>query len=127
MKVIIADDSRLVRGIVERTVASVGFEVLQAGNGKDALNILETDYRDVEIVLLDWNMPVLNGIDVIKNMRRDDRFKKIPVLMVSTESEENRIREALDAGAQGYLTKPFTPDQLKDAIRQVLDKKSKTP
>lgn len=123
MKVLIADDSRLVRGIVERAVVSDGFEALQAGNGKDAMNILETDYRDVRIVLLDWNMPVLNGIDVIRNMRRDDRFKKIPVLMVSTESEENRIQEAVNAGAQGYLTKPFTPDQLKDAIHHVLDKK----
>lgn len=122
MKVIIADDSRLVRGIVEKTVASAGFEALPAGNGRDALNILETDYKDVRIVLLDWNMPVLNGIDVIKNMRRDDRFKEIPVLMVSTESEESRIQEAIDAGAQGYLTKPFTPEQLKDAIRHVLDK-----
>ncbi|MRR17189.1 MAG: response regulator [Deltaproteobacteria bacterium] len=123
MKVLIADDSRLVRGIVERAVVSDGFEALQAANGKDALNILETAYQDVRIVLLDWNMPVLNGIDVIKNMRRDDRFNKIPVLMVSTESEEKRIQEAVTAGAQGYLTKPFTPDQLKNAIHQVLDKK----
>jgi two-component system chemotaxis response regulator CheY len=123
MKVLIADDSRLVRGIVERAVVSDGFEALQAINGQDAMNILETDYRDVGIVLLDWNMPVLNGIDVIRKMRSDDRFKKIPVLMVSTESEDNRIKEAVNAGAQGYLTKPFTPDQLKDAIHHVLDKK----
>lgn len=123
MKVLIADDSRLVRGIVERAVVSDGFEALQAINGQDAMNILESDYRNVGIVLLDWNMPVMNGIDVIRNMRSDDRFKKIPVLMVSTESEENRIQEAVKAGAQGYLTKPFTPDQLKDAIHHVLNKK----
>lgn len=123
MKVIVADDSRLVRGIVERTVVSMGFEALLAVNGKEALNILEAGDKDVRLMLLDWNMPLLNGIDVIKSMRRDDRFKNIAVLMVSTESEDDRIKEAISAGAQGYLTKPFTPDQLKDAIRQVLKTK----
>ena len=123
MKVIVADDSRLVRGIVERTVVSMGFEALLAVNGKEALNILEAGDKDVKLMLLDWNMPLLNGIDVIKSMRRDDRFKNIAVLMVSTESEDDRIKEAISAGAQGYLTKPFTPDQLIDAIRQVLKTK----
>jgi len=122
MKVIAADDSRLVRGIVEKTVVSIGFEAILAQNGKEALNILESDSRDIDLVLLDWNMPVLNGIDVIRAMRRDDRLKEIPVLMVSTESEDDRIREAMSAGAQGYLTKPFTADQLIDAIRRVLEK-----
>jgi two-component system, chemotaxis family, chemotaxis protein CheY len=122
MKLIIADDSRLVRGIVEKAVASIGFKAVHAANGKEALNILEADNKDINLVLLDWNMPVLNGIDVIKNMRGDDRFKKIPVLMVSTESEDGRIQEAISAGAQGYLTKPFTQDQLINAIHHVLGK-----
>lgn len=123
MKVIVADDSRLVRGIVERTVVSMGFEALLAVNGKEALNILEAGDKDVNLMLLDWNMPLLNGIDVIRSMRKNDRFNNIAVLMVSTESEEDRIKEAISAGAQGYLTKPFTPDQLIDAIRQVLKTK----
>lgn len=123
MKLIVADDSRLVRGIVERAVASIGFEAVPAVNGKEALNILEADDENINLVLLDWNMPVMNGIDVIKCMRGDDRFKKIPVLMVSTESEDDRIEEAISAGAQRYLTKPFTADQLIDAIHQVLGKK----
>lgn len=121
MKLIAADDSRLVRGIVEKAVVSIGFEAILAQNGREALNILESDSRDIDLVLLDWNMPVLNGIDVIRAMRRDDRLKKIPVLMVSTESEDDRIQEAMSAGAQGYLTKPFTADQLIDAIRRVLE------
>jgi two-component system, chemotaxis family, chemotaxis protein CheY len=123
MKLIVADDSRLVRGIIEKAVASIGFEALHASNGKEALNIMEANDQDINIVLLDWNMPVLNGIDVIKSMRGDDRFRKIPVLMVSTESEDDRIQEAISAGAQGYLTKPFTADQLIDAIHHVLKKK----
>jgi len=120
MKVIVADDSRLIRGIIEKTAASIGFEAVQAGNGEEALNILEADGREINLVLLDWNMPILSGIDVIKKMRGDDRFKMIPVLMISTESEDDRIKEAINAGAQGYLTKPFTTDKLLDAIRHVL-------
>ncbi|OPY85405.1 MAG: hypothetical protein A4E72_01967 [Syntrophus sp. PtaU1.Bin208] len=121
MKAIVADDSRLIRGIIEKTAASIGFEAVQAGNGQEAMNILETDASEIRLVLLDWNMPILSGLDVIKKMRRDDRFKKIPVLMISTESEEDRIQEALRAGAQGYLTKPFTAEKLLDAIHSVLD------
>lgn len=123
MKLIAADDSRLVRGIIEKTVASIGYEAIHAANGKEALNILEIDGQDIKLVLLDWNMPVLNGIDVIKNMRGDDRFKNIPVLMVSTESEDAKIQEAINAGAQGYLAKPFTPEQLIEAIHHVLENK----
>ena len=120
MKLIVADDSRLIRGIIEKTVASIGFEAAQASNGKEALDILEADGKDINIVLLDWNMPIMSGIDVIKSMRRDDRFKKIPVLMISTESEDDRIKEVINAGAQGYLTKPFTGDKLIEAIKNIL-------
>jgi two-component system, chemotaxis family, chemotaxis protein CheY len=123
MKLIVADDSRLVRNLIEKAVASIGFDAIQASNGKDVLNVLEANDQDIHLVLLDWNMPVLNGIDVIKSMRSDDRFKNIPVLMVSTESEEDRIQAVISAGAQGYLTKPFTADQLIDAVHRVLRKK----
>ncbi|SEM66064.1 two-component system, chemotaxis family, response regulator CheY [Syntrophus gentianae] len=121
MKAIVADDSRLIRGIIEKTTALIGFEAVQAGNGQEAMNILEANASEIHLVLLDWNMPILSGLDVIKKMRRDDRFKKIPVLMISTESEDDRIQEALSAGAQGYLTKPFTAEKLLDAIHSVLD------
>lgn len=121
MKLIVADDSRLIRGIIDKTVTSMGFEAIQVDNGRDALNLLNTEGKDINMVLLDWNMPFLNGIDVLKSMRGDDRFKHIPVLMISTESEDDRIKEALTVGAQGYLTKPFTSEKLIEAIHTVLD------
>ena len=124
MKLIVADDSRLIRGIIEKTATAIGFEVLQAANGEDALNHLEAaGGKEINLVLLDWNMPMMNGIDVLKNMRADDRFREIPVLMVSTESEDDKIKEAIDAGAHGYLTKPFNAEKLTDAIHQVLGKR----
>jgi len=122
MKLIVADDSRLIRGIIDKAVTSIGFEAVQACNGQEALDILEACGQEIEIVLLDWNMPLLNGIEVVKFMRQDDRFENIPVLMISTESEDKRIMEALHSGAQGYLTKPFTPEKLIDAIHLVLQK-----
>lgn len=123
MKMIVADDSRLIRGIIEKTATAIGFQVFQAANGKEALDLLETNGEYISLVLLDWNMPMMNGIDVLRNMRANDRFKKIPVLMVSTESEEDKIKEAIDAGASGYLAKPFKPDKLTNAIHQVLMQK----
>ncbi|MBN1381913.1 MAG: response regulator [Deltaproteobacteria bacterium] len=121
MKLIVADDSRLIRGIIDKAVASIGFKAIQADNGKEALSLLNANKKDVSLVLLDWNMPFLNGIDVLKNMRSDERLKDIPVLMISTESEDNRIKEALNIGAQGYLTKPFTPEKLIEAIELILN------
>lgn len=121
MRMIVADDSRLIRGIIEKTATAIGFEVLQAANGEDALNHLEAGGgKEINLVLLDWNMPMMSGIDVLRNMRADDRFKEIPVLMVSTESEDDKIKEAIDAGAHGYLTKPFNAEKLTAAIHQVL-------
>ncbi len=122
MKIIIADDSRMVRGIVEKIVGSIGFDAIHAANGMDAVDILRAQSRDIALVLLDWNMPVLNGMDVIRIMRDEASLRNIPVLMVSTESETKRIQEALNAGAQGYVTKPFTSEQLIEAIRNVLSK-----
>ncbi|HEU19249.1 MAG TPA: response regulator [Deltaproteobacteria bacterium] len=121
MKLLVADDSRLIRGIIDKSVTSMGFEAIQVENGKDAWNLLNTKGEDINMVLLDWNMPFLNGIDVLRNMRSDDRFNHIPVLMISTESEDDRIREALTIGAQGYLPKPFTSEKLIGAIHTVLD------
>lgn len=125
MKVIVADDSRLIRGIIEKAVGSIGFQAIQAVNGQEALNLLEANEKDVDLVLLDWNMPIMSGFEVLKMMQRDARFKEIPVIMISTESEDHRINEAIKAGAQSYLTKPFTAERLTETIRVVFEKLKK--
>jgi two-component system, chemotaxis family, chemotaxis protein CheY len=124
MKLIVADDSRLIRGIIDKAATSIGFEVIHAVNGKEALDLLAANGQDINLVLLDWNMPILNGIDALRDMRGNDRFKDIPVLMISTESEDDKIKEAVDAGAHGYLAKPFTANMLTHAIQQVLGQKA---
>jgi two-component system chemotaxis response regulator CheY len=122
MKVIVADDSRVVRSIIDKTVRSIGCEAIHASNGQEVLDLLEVRGKEIEFILLDWNMPVMNGIDVLKSMQDDGHYQTIPVVMISTESEDDKIMQALNAGAQGYLAKPFTPDKLISTIHHVLDK-----
>jgi two-component system chemotaxis response regulator CheY len=124
MKVIIADDSRMIRNIIDKTISTIGCEAIHATNGREVLDLLGTRSEDVELILLDWNMPVLNGLDVLKSMQNNGQYRKIPVLMISTESEEDRIAQIMNAGAWGYLSKPFTPERLINTIRHTLEKKN---
>jgi len=120
MKIIVADDSAVIRKIIEKSVDSLGYETLHAGNGQMVLEHLEKSSDEVALVILDWNMPVINGFDVLKSMKNDSRFGNIPVLMVSTESEEAKIGQVSEAGADGYLSKPFKPEELIEAIQNTL-------
>lgn len=124
MKVIVADDSRMIRNIIDKTISTIGCEAIHATNGREVLDLLGTRSEEVEMILLDWNMPVLNGLDVLKSMQNNGHYRNIPVLMISTESEEERIAQIMNAGAWGYLSKPFTPERLITTIRHTLEKKN---
>lgn len=124
MKIVIADDSRVMRNIIERVVRPLGYETLHAGNGQEALELLEAHGEGIGLILLDWNMPVMNGLEVLKSIREDEAYQNTPVLMVSTESEGEKTMQAFDAGAQGYLTKPFTSQDLTTMIQETLKKVS---
>jgi two-component system chemotaxis response regulator CheY len=124
MKVIVADDSRMIRNIIDKTISTIGCEAIHATNGREVLDLLGTRSEEVEMILLDWNMPVLNGLDVLKSMQNNGQYRNIPVLMISTESEEERIAQIMNAGAWGYLSKPFTPERLITTIRHTLEKKN---
>lgn len=123
MKVIVADDSRMIRNIIDKTISSIGCEAIHATNGKEVLDLLGTKGDEIDLILLDWNMPVLNGIDVLKSMQNNGHYRNIPVLMISTESEEEKITQVINAGAWGYLPKPFTPEKLINTIRHMAEKK----
>ncbi len=122
MKVVIVDDSRVIRTIIEKAVTSIGYETLQAGNGKEALDLLEDNAEKVDLVILDWNMPVLNGWEALKAIKKNKTYEHICILMVSTESEDEKINQAFEGGAHGYLTKPFTPEELIEKIQITLEK-----
>lgn len=120
MKVIVADDSRVMRNIIDRAIKPIGLETIHAGNGQDVLDSLETYGQDIGLILLDWNMPVMNGLEVLESMQRSDLYQDIPVLMVSTEAEREKMDKAFKAGARGYLSKPFTPEKLVNLIRSTI-------
>lgn len=121
MDVIIADDSMVVRSIVARAITPLGYRPLPAVNGKAAIEILEKSGNGVGLILMDWNMPVLDGIQALSEIKADRRFSSIPVIMLTSESDDNKVKQAFVSGAAAYVKKPFTPDELVQTIRGVLN------
>ena len=118
VRALAVDDSRLVRRLVSEILESFGFQVRAVGNGEEALVALLEDGA-FDLVVLDWNMPVMDGYTFLTRMRKLDRFKGIPVIMLSARNEMSAVRAALEAGANEYLMKPFTPDLLQEKIEMV--------
>ncbi len=109
MKAIIIDDSKTMRMMLGKILAEVGFEYIQAENGQDALDKLKTT-GPLDLALVDWNMPVMNGLEFIKALRLTPGFKDMWVMMVTTETEMDNMVKAMVAGANEYVMKPFTKD-----------------
>ncbi len=120
MKILLVDDSSTMRRIQMNTLKSLGYEeVVQAEDGQDALNKLKEN-PDVRLVLLDWNMPNMNGIDCLKAIKANPTTKAVPVMMVTSEAEKSKIIEAIQNGASNYLVKPFEAEALKEKISGIL-------
>jgi two-component system chemotaxis response regulator CheY len=111
MRALVIDDSRAMRAIIRKTLTEVGIEVVEAGDGREGLELLR-QAPDTELVLIDWNMPVMNGIDFVKAVRSDRTFDPVRIMMVTTETGQDQLIRALEAGANEYLMKPFTKDVL---------------
>jgi two-component system chemotaxis response regulator CheY len=125
IRALIIDDSSVMRKIVERSLRQAGIElerVVEAGNGAEALGALENEA--VDLILCDINMPVMDGLEFVRQLGTVEKAKGVPVVMITTEGSESHVVEALSAGARGYIRKPFTPDQVKEHVLPVLGKKS---
>jgi two-component system chemotaxis response regulator CheY len=116
--VLIVDDSRAMRTILGRIVAGLGFEVSQAGDGKQALVQLAAG-PPPELVLVDWNMPEMNGYELICALRANPGYASIKIIMVTTETEVEHVSKALEAGANEYVMKPFTQEAMLEKLRLV--------
>ncbi|MGC9293127.1 MAG: response regulator [Acidobacteriaceae bacterium] len=117
IRALIVDDSSVMRKIVERTLRLSGMElaaVTEAGNGEEALAVLRKGPMD--LVLCDINMPVMDGLQMLQQMQKEDLAQQTPVVMITTEGSESHVRSALLYGAQGYIRKPFTPEQIKERV-----------
>ncbi len=119
LKILAVDDSPTMRRIIINTLKRAGFsDVLEASDGKDALAKMKVE--KVNFVITDWNMPEMDGLSFVTTLRSMSEYKSLPILMVTTRSVKDDIMEALKAGVNNYIVKPFTPETLKDKIEQVL-------
>jgi two-component system chemotaxis response regulator CheY len=119
MRFLIVDDSSTMRRIIINTLHKLGHQdVAEAGNGKEGLDRLSAG--PVDVIITDWNMPEMSGIDFIRTVRSMPEIKDTPVLMVTTNAAKDDIVEALKAGVNSYVVKPFTPDTMKEKIEAVL-------
>ncbi len=115
MLALVVDDSRAMRKILGRILERLGFEVVEAGNGQEALEVLGTG-QVPELALVDWNMPVMDGLQFVTEVRARSELRQVTLMMVTTESEHGQIVRALAAGAHEYVIKPFTPDGIVDKL-----------
>jgi two-component system chemotaxis response regulator CheY len=120
IRTLIVDDSSVMRKIVERSLRQAGLDlsVLEAGNGADALGLLDGNL--VDLILSDINMPVMDGLEFVRQLQTMEKLRGIPVVMITTEGSESNVVQALSLGAKGYIRKPFTPDQVKEHVLPVL-------
>ena len=120
MQILLVDDSRTIRNIQKNTLKTLGHtDVLEAADGLEALVCLGEN-KDVELVLVDWNMPNMDGLTLITKVRETN--KTLPMIMVTTEAEKSRVLQAVKAGVNNYVVKPFTADTLSEKIGQTMAK-----
>jgi two-component system chemotaxis response regulator CheY len=115
MQALVVDDSRAMRSILARLMTGLGFDVTQAGDGAEGLAALDAGLRP-EVALVDWNMPVMDGLTFVKSVRARDELRDISLMMVTTESEQGQIVRALAAGAHEYVIKPFSDEDIAEKL-----------
>ncbi len=120
MKVMSVDDSKAMRDLVHNVIDLLGFDFLEASDGAEALRLLEGQQGKVDLILMDINMPVMDGMATLKVLKSDPRYREIPVTMVTMETEKDSIVEAIAGGARNYVMKPFTQEELVGKIMESL-------
>lgn len=115
---LVVDDSLSMRKIVSRTLQGAGFEVVEAANGKEALDALAA--RTVNVVITDYNMPVMDGIEFMRGVRETEKDKFTPVIFLTTEIEDAKRDEARAAGATAWIAKPFSPEKILEVVNKVV-------
>jgi two-component system chemotaxis response regulator CheY len=118
-KALVVDDSKTIRMILRRMLKEVGFEVCEAANGKEALAVMDGEQDLVTLVLADWNMPEMNGLELLKRLRQRPELSSLKVVMVTTEAETGHMNSAMEAGANEYVMKPFTKDILLEKLARI--------
>ena len=119
-KALVVDDSKAIRQIEKKYLEEMGFEVIEAEHGEEALRILEEN-PDIKLIILDWHMPVMNGYEFLKKVRSNPKWNDIKIMMVTTENQQKSVIDAIIAGANEYLMKPFDKEMLETKIRYLME------
>lgn len=120
MKLLVVDDSSTMRRIIKNTLVRLGYQdILEGENGLEGWSALNSN-PDVGMLITDWNMPEMNGLELVKKVRADSRFSDLPIIMVTTEGGKAEVITALKAGVNNYIVKPFTPQVLKEKLAAVM-------
>ena len=117
-KILTVDDSRTMREMLRHTLVGAGFEVVTAEDGADGIEKLRESQPDV--VITDINMPVMDGFEFIENVRKNEEYNRVPILVLTTESAPEKKQRAQSAGATGWIVKPFDPEKLTRAVNRVM-------
>lgn len=118
MRVLTVDDSRTILAMLHHTLSNAGFEVLQAEDGRQGLDVLRDE--NVDLVITDINMPVMDGIEFIRNVRTSGRHNSLPILILTTETSQDKRDQGRAAGGTGWIAKPFDPEKLISVIHRVV-------
>lgn len=118
LRVLTVDDSRTILAMLHHTLSNAGFEVLQAEDGQQGLDVLKT--QDVDVVITDINMPVMDGIEFIRNVRASGQYQSLPILILTTETSQDKRDQGKAAGGTGWIVKPFDPEKLISVIHRVV-------
>lgn len=119
--VLIVDDSGSMRAVIKKVIGLSGFQMdhcLEAENGKQALELLAESW--VDVIVSDINMPEMNGLELLDQLRQNETLKEIPVIMITTEGSDDRMKEAFTRGAKGFIKKPFLPEEIKKVLYEVI-------
>jgi len=120
LKLLVVDDSSTMRRIIKNTLQRLGFDdVLEAEHGVEAWQIMERT-PDINVLITDWNMPEMNGLELVRKVRAEKKYEGMPIIMVTTEGGKAEVITALKAGVNNYIVKPFTPQVLKEKLEDVL-------
>ena len=118
LRVLTVDDSRTILAMLHHTLSNAGFEVLQAEDGQQGLDVLKS--QDVDVVITDINMPVMDGIEFIRNVRASGQYQSLPILILTTETSQDKRDQGKAAGGTGWIVKPFDPEKLISVIHRVV-------
>ena len=118
MKILITDDSATMRRIIIKNLGAAGYnDIIEAENGEEAL----TKLAGIDLILTDWNMPVMDGLTMVKTIRANDAYKDLPIMMITSQAAQKEVIEALKNGVNDYIIKPFTPSFLIEKVKNLIE------